>query len=69
MTYNVFVLGLDDLGTSELATLPDANDYTFHQLLNIDELQSGTWLRHNSNWIPLTARSTRSLATGIFRSA
>lgn len=42
MTYNVFVLGLDDLGTSELATLPDANDYTFHQLLNIDELQSGT---------------------------
>ena len=42
MPHNIFVLGLDELGMSELATLPDANDYVFHGLLKIEELQSGT---------------------------
>ncbi len=42
MPYNIFVLGLDELGTAELATLPDAQDYVFHGLLTIAELQSGT---------------------------
>lgn len=42
MPANIFVLGLDELGISELATLPDAHDYVFHGLLKIAELQSGT---------------------------
>ncbi len=42
MAFNIFVLGLDDLGQSELATLPDAHDYIFHGLMTIDELQNGT---------------------------
>ena len=42
MIYNIFVLGLDELGTFELATLPDAAQYEFHGLLTISELQSGT---------------------------
>ena len=41
MTQNVFVLGLDELGHEELAALPDAEQYTFHGLLAIDELQDG----------------------------
>lgn len=42
MPYNIFVLGLDELGIAELATLPDAHDYVFHGLLTIEDLQSGT---------------------------
>ena len=42
MPYNIFVLGLDDLGRAELATLPDAQDFVFHGLLTLEELQSGT---------------------------
>lgn len=42
MTHHIFVLGLDELGESELATLPDAAQYEFHGLLTINELQSGT---------------------------
>jgi hypothetical protein len=42
MPYNIFVLGLDELGESELATLPDAQDYVFHGLMSIEELQGGT---------------------------
>ena len=42
MPYNIFVLGLDELGIAELATLPDAYDYVFHGLFTIEELQSGT---------------------------
>lgn len=42
MTYNVFVLGLDEIGSDELAALPDADRYNFHQLLTIEELQDGT---------------------------
>ncbi|GAA2032088.1 ATP-grasp domain-containing protein [Yaniella flava] len=41
MTQNIFVLGLDELGHEELANLPDAEQYTFHGLLTIDELQGG----------------------------
>lgn len=42
MPYNVFVLGLDELGASELASLPDAHDFVFHGLMTLGELQSGT---------------------------
>ena len=42
MPSNIFVLGLDDLGRSELATLPDAQNFVFHGLMTLDELQSGT---------------------------
>lgn len=42
MAHNVFVLGLDDPGLAELTALPDAERYTFHQLLTIEELQGGT---------------------------
>jgi len=42
MPYNIFVLGLDELGATELATLPDAQDYVFHPLMTIEELQGGT---------------------------
>src|SRR5699024_6906548 len=44
MTHNVFILGLDEPGLAELTALPDADQYTFHQLLTIEELQSGTIL-------------------------
>ena len=42
MPLHIFVLGLDDLGRTELATLPDAADFVFHGLKTLDELQSGT---------------------------
>ncbi|HEY4557491.1 MAG TPA: ATP-grasp domain-containing protein [Enteractinococcus sp.] len=42
MTHNIFVLGLDALGVAELATLPDAHEYTFYGLMRLKELQSGT---------------------------
>lgn len=42
MPLHIFVLGLDDLGRTELATLPDAADFVFHGLMTLDELQSGT---------------------------
>ena len=42
MPSHIFILGLDDLGRSELATLPDAAEFVFHGLMTIDELQSGT---------------------------
>lgn len=42
MGENIFVLGLDELNHEVLSTLPGAADYTFHQLLTIEELQSGT---------------------------
>lgn len=41
MTHNIFVLGLDEPGYDELATLPDADQYIFHGILSLDELQSG----------------------------
>ncbi|WP_026548845.1 ATP-grasp domain-containing protein [Arthrobacter sp. Br18] len=42
MTQNIFVVGLDDLNHSTLLKLPNASQYTFHQLLEIDELQGGS---------------------------
>lgn len=42
MTQNVFVLGLDEPGHASLQTMPDADRYTFHQLLTREELQEGT---------------------------
>ena len=42
MPYNIFVLGLDELAESELTTLPDAQDYVFHGLMTIEELQGRT---------------------------
>lgn len=41
MTQNIFVLGLDEAGYSELAALPDADQYNFHGLLALEDLQSG----------------------------
>lgn len=41
MIKNIFILGLDELGRQELATLPGAEQYVFHGLLTIEELQSG----------------------------
>ncbi|PRX45941.1 ATP-grasp domain-containing protein [Prauserella shujinwangii] len=38
MTKNVFVVGLDDFNHEVLRQLPDAGDYRFHQLLDLDEL-------------------------------
>ncbi|NED95957.1 ATP-grasp domain-containing protein [Phytoactinopolyspora alkaliphila] len=38
MPKNVFVLGLDDLNAATLHSLPDADQYRFHQLLAPDEL-------------------------------
>lgn len=40
-TKNIFVLGLDDANHAVLAAMPDADRYTFHQLLTQDELQQG----------------------------
>src|SRR5690554_5988205 len=42
MTQNVFVLGLDELNHASLQAMPDADRYTFHQLLTREELQEGT---------------------------
>lgn len=41
MYRNVFVLGLDDHNHEVLQRLPDADQYRFHPLLTIDELQDG----------------------------
>lgn len=41
MPLNIFVLGLDDPGSSELAALPNAEQYKFHGLLTFEELQGG----------------------------
>ena len=41
MTQNFFVLGLDEPGYAELATLPDADQYSFHGILSLEDLQSG----------------------------
>jgi hypothetical protein len=40
MTTNVFILGLDELNAATLRALPDAEQYTFHQLLSPDELRT-----------------------------
>ncbi|MGO2931797.1 ATP-grasp domain-containing protein [Microbacterium sp.] len=40
-TRNIFVLGLDDVNRSVLESMPDADRYTFHQLLRQEELQQG----------------------------
>lgn len=41
MTDNIFVLGLDDHNRKTLDALPDAENYRFHPLLTIEELQYG----------------------------
>ncbi len=41
MPYNVFVLGLDDHNREVLEALPNADQYRFHPLLTIEELQYG----------------------------
>src|SRR5699024_12670908 len=41
MPLNIFVLGLDDPGSSELAALPNAEQYKFHGLLTFEALQGG----------------------------
>ena len=41
MPTNIFVMGLDELNRPLLEALPGAEDYTFHQLLTVEELQSG----------------------------
>jgi len=38
---NIFVLGLDEANRSVLEGMPDAQHYTFHQLLTRNELQQG----------------------------
>lgn len=40
-TRNIFVLGLDDANLSVMEGMPDADRYTFHQLLTQEELQQG----------------------------
>src|SRR5690625_4716344 len=42
MSRNIFVLGLDELNHQELRKLPNAEGYDFHQLLTVEQLQSGT---------------------------
>lgn len=37
---NIFVLGLDEENLATLRSLPDADQYTFHRLLEFDELQA-----------------------------
>lgn len=39
MGKNIFIPGLDDFNLSKLQALPEAADYTFHQLLSLAELQ------------------------------
>lgn len=41
MSQNIFVVGLDDSNRALLEGLPDAENFTFHQLLTFDELQAG----------------------------
>lgn len=41
MTKNIFVLGLDAANHEVLASIPGAQELTFHQLLTQDELQEG----------------------------
>lgn len=38
---NIFVIGLDDANLPTLHAVPDADDYRFHRLLTIEELQVG----------------------------
>ncbi|WP_129666953.1 ATP-grasp domain-containing protein [Phytoactinopolyspora endophytica] len=38
MAKNIFVLGLDELNAETLSSLPDADEYRFHQLLHPDDL-------------------------------
>jgi biotin carboxylase len=38
---NIFVLGLDEVNLTVLREVPDAENYTFHPLLEVDELQEG----------------------------
>jgi hypothetical protein len=38
VTTNIFVLGLDDMNEELLRTLPDAGEYRFHRLLDLDDL-------------------------------
>lgn len=38
---NVFVIGLNEPNLPSLKAIPDAQDYEFHQLLTIEELQVG----------------------------
>ncbi|GAA4429047.1 ATP-grasp domain-containing protein [Georgenia halophila] len=42
MVLNIFVVGLDELNHSTLRSLPNADQYEFHQLLTPEELQEGT---------------------------
>lgn len=41
MNQNIFVMGLDDSNRALLEALPDAERFTFHQLLTFEELQDG----------------------------
>ncbi|MFE6159463.1 acetyl-CoA carboxylase biotin carboxylase subunit family protein [Streptomyces sp. NPDC056486] len=41
MPHNIFVLGLDEANLPTLRAVPDAQDYVFHPLLTVEELQSG----------------------------
>lgn len=41
MTQNIFVLGLDEPGHSELAALPHAGWCSFHGILTLEDLQDG----------------------------
>lgn len=41
MPHNIFVLGIDDRNQAELDALPDAEQYVFHSLLTVDEMQEG----------------------------
>jgi len=42
VTQNIFVVGLDETNRATLRTLPDAQRFTFRQLLTREELQGGT---------------------------
>ncbi|WP_153395333.1 ATP-grasp domain-containing protein [Ornithinicoccus halotolerans] len=42
MTRNIFVVGLDDLNLETLRALPGADEYTFHTLLEREDLQEGS---------------------------
>lgn len=42
MSKNIFVLGLDEVNYATLQELPHNEDYDFHQLLTVEQLQEGT---------------------------
>ena len=73
MTQNIFVLGLDEPGYNELVTLPEAEQYTFHGILSLEDLQSGVisladlLARAQEQLDAFTAQLTPSLGTGISR--